>query len=70
MLRVSNLQAAYGAAKVLFDISLEIGAGEVVTLLGRNGMGKTTTINAIMGLIHPTGGSVSFGDKILPGLPP
>jgi branched-chain amino acid transport system ATP-binding protein len=70
MLRVANLQAAYGAAKVLFDISLEIGAGEVVTLLGRNGMGKTTTINAIMGLIHPTGGSVSFGDKILTGLPP
>jgi branched-chain amino acid transport system ATP-binding protein len=70
MLTVSNLQAGYGAAQVLFDISLSIGAGEVVTLLGRNGMGKTTTINAIMGLIHPTAGSVTFDDKPLTGLPP
>ena len=69
MLSVSNLQAAYGAAKVLFDISLTINAGEVVTLLGRNGMGKTTTINAIMGLIHPTGGTVTFDDKPMAGLP-
>jgi branched-chain amino acid transport system ATP-binding protein len=69
MLSVSNLQAAYGAAKVLFDISLNIGAGEVVTLLGRNGMGKTTTINAIMGMIHPTGGTVTFDDKPMSGLP-
>ena len=69
MLSVANLQAGYGAAKVLFDISLEIGKGEVVTLLGRNGMGKTTTINAIMGLIKPTGGKVSFDSKPLNGLP-
>lgn len=70
MLSVTNLQAAYGAAKVLFDVSLRIGAGEVVTLLGRNGMGKTTTINAIMGLIRPTGGAVIFDDRPLTGLPP
>jgi branched-chain amino acid transport system ATP-binding protein len=70
MLTVSNLQASYGAAQVLFDISLSIGAGEVVTLLGRNGMGKTTTINAIMGLIHPSAGTVTFDDKPLTGLPP
>jgi branched-chain amino acid transport system ATP-binding protein len=70
MLAVSHLQAGYGAAKVLFDISLTIGAGEVVTLLGRNGMGKTTTINAIMGLIRTSGGAVSFDDKSLTGLPP
>jgi branched-chain amino acid transport system ATP-binding protein len=70
MLRVSNLQAAYGAAQVLFDVTFQIGAGEVVTLLGRNGMGKTTTVNAIMGLIRASGGSVSFGDKNLTGLPP
>jgi branched-chain amino acid transport system ATP-binding protein len=69
MLEVSNLQASYGAAKVLFDVSLSIGAGEVVTLLGRNGMGKTTTINTIMGLLPSTGGSVSFDDKPLTGLP-
>jgi branched-chain amino acid transport system ATP-binding protein len=70
MLNVTNLQAAYGAAKVLFDISLNIGAGEVVTLLGRNGMGKTTTINTIMGLLPSTGGTVTFDDRPLTGLPP
>jgi len=69
MLAVSNLQAAYGAAQVLFDISLAVNAGEVVTLLGRNGMGKTTTINAIMGLIRPTGGIITFDDKPLAGKP-
>jgi branched-chain amino acid transport system ATP-binding protein len=69
MLSVSQLQAGYGAAQVLFDISLEIKAGEVVTLLGRNGMGKTTTISAIMGLIKPTGGKVSFDATPLRGLP-
>jgi len=70
MLTVSQLQAGYGAARVLFDISLDIGAGEVVTLLGRNGMGKTTAIKAIMGLIRPSGGSLSFSGTPLAGLPP
>lgn len=69
MLSVSHLQAGYGAAQVLFDISFAIGRGEVVTLLGRNGMGKTTTISAIMGLIQPTGGAVAFDDRTLIGLP-
>ena len=69
MLAVSHLQAGYGAAQVLFDISLRIDAGEVVTLLGRNGMGKTTTVKAIMGLLRPTGGDVSFGPRTLTGLP-
>jgi branched-chain amino acid transport system ATP-binding protein len=70
MLTVSNLQAGYGAAQVLFDVSLGIAAGEVVTLLGRNGMGKTTTVKAIMGLLPPSGGSVRFGTTALLGLPP
>jgi branched-chain amino acid transport system ATP-binding protein len=70
MLRVANLQASYDAAKVLFDISFSVAAGEVVTLLGRNGMGKTTTVNAIMGLLPSTGGSVTFDDRLLNGLPP
>ncbi len=70
MLHVSKLQAGYGAAQVLFDVSFSIGAGEVVTLLGRNGMGKTTTIKAVMGLLKPTGGSVTFGATALAGLPP
>ncbi|TCR70449.1 ABC transporter ATP-binding protein [Bosea sp. BK604] len=60
MLSVRNLQSAYGASQVLFDVALEIGEGEVVTLLGRNGMGKTTTVRSIMGLLAPKGGEVSF----------
>jgi branched-chain amino acid transport system ATP-binding protein len=70
MLTVSNLRAGYGAAQVLFDLAFEVGAGEVVTLLGRNGMGKTTTVNSIMGLVRPRGGSVSFEGRELAGLPP
>lgn len=70
MLSVANLQASYGAAQVLFDISFEIGAGEVVTLLGRNGMGKTTTVKSIMGLVRPQGGSIRFDGAALHTLPP
>ena len=70
MLTVEKLQAAYGAARVLFDVTLSVGEGEVVTLLGRNGMGKTTTISAIMGLLRVSGGSIMFGDARLNGLPP
>jgi branched-chain amino acid transport system ATP-binding protein len=70
MLSVRQLQAGYGAAQVLFDVSLEIGAGEVVTLLGRNGMGKTTTIRSIMGLLRPRGGEVRFDGAIVTGLAP
>ncbi|MFL5026355.1 MAG: ATP-binding cassette domain-containing protein, partial [Microvirga sp.] len=60
MLSVRQLQASYGAAQVLFDISLEINAGEVVTLLGRNGMGKTTTVRSILGLTRARKGMISF----------
>ncbi len=60
MLSVSGLQAAYGPAKVLFDVSFAVGAGEVVTLLGRNGMGKTTTVRTIMGLMRGSAGSIAF----------
>src|SRR6516165_10615832 len=60
MLAVDHLQAAYGPAQVLFDICLRVGAGEVVTLLGRNGMGKTTTIRTLMGLLPAFGGSAAF----------
>ena len=70
MLSVRNLQASYGAAQVLFDISLDVGAGEVVTLLGRNGMGKTTTIRSIMGLLRPRGGEVRFQGAAVTGLAP
>jgi branched-chain amino acid transport system ATP-binding protein len=70
MLEVAHLQAAYGPAQVLFDIGFRVGAGEVVTLLGRNGMGKTTTINTLMGLLPASGGSVVFDGLPLLGLPP
>ncbi|MFL6823981.1 MAG: ABC transporter ATP-binding protein [Xanthobacteraceae bacterium] len=70
MLTVDHLQAAYGPAQVLFDICLRVGAGEVVTLLGRNGMGKTTTIRTIMGLLPACGGSADLEGLSLIGLPP
>jgi branched-chain amino acid transport system ATP-binding protein len=70
MLSVRGLQASYGAAQVLFDISLDVGAGEVVTLLGRNGMGKTTTVRSIMGLLRPRGGEVRFDGAVVTGLAP
>ena len=70
MLAVEHLTAAYGAQPVLFDVSFSVGAGEVVTLIGRNGMGKTTTIHTLMGLLHATGGSVTFDGRALTKLPP
>jgi branched-chain amino acid transport system ATP-binding protein len=69
MLSVSRLEAAYGDSHVLFDVSFEVAAGEVVTLLGRNGMGKTTTVHAIMGLVPPLRGAVTFHGKAITGLP-
>ena len=66
MLRVTGLSAHYGRAHILDDVALEVGAGEVVVLLGRNGAGKSTTMKAIMGLVPPSGGSVRFlgpGDR-------
>jgi branched-chain amino acid transport system ATP-binding protein len=60
MLEVRGLQTAYGRSQVLFDVSLEIGSSEVVTLLGRNGMGKTTTVRSIMGMVPPKAGAISF----------
>ncbi|MBN9471614.1 MAG: ABC transporter ATP-binding protein [Bosea sp.] len=70
MLTVENLDAGYGEAQILFGVDLAVGAGEVVTLLGRNGMGKTTTIRSIMGLIRPKAGRVSFGGVDLTGSAP
>jgi branched-chain amino acid transport system ATP-binding protein len=69
LLEVRGLEAAYGASQVLFGIDLAIGAGEVVTLLGRNGMGKTTTIRAILGLLPPRAGTVGFAGEAIAGWP-
>jgi branched-chain amino acid transport system ATP-binding protein len=70
MLSVERLAASYGPAQVLFDITFSVGEGEVVTLLGRNGMGKTTTIFALMGLLSPEDGTATFDGLLLIGLPP
>ena len=65
LLEVEGLETAYGASQVLFGLSLEIRAGEVATLLGRNGMGKTTTVRSILGLTPPRGGAITFrGERI------
>jgi branched-chain amino acid transport system ATP-binding protein len=69
MLEVRGLEAAYGASQVLFGIDLSVGAGEVVTLLGRNGMGKTTTVRSIMGLMPVKAGTIAFGQASICGLP-
>jgi branched-chain amino acid transport system ATP-binding protein len=60
MLEVKGLNAGYARAHILFDVDLSVGKGEVVVLLGRNGAGKSTSLKAIMGLLKPTSGSVSF----------
>src|SRR5262245_31243208 len=69
MLSVEKLQAGYGPAQILFDVTFSVGAGEVVTLLGRNGMGKTTTIKTLLGLLPARGGSARFADEELLGHP-
>jgi branched-chain amino acid transport system ATP-binding protein len=69
LLSVVDVEAGYGGSQVLFGVSLKIKRGEVVTLLGRNGMGKTTTILAILGIIPSTRGHVAFDETALTGLP-
>jgi len=70
MLKVEGLQTSYGQSQVLFDIAFTIDRGEVVTLLGRNGMGKTTTVRSLMGMTPPHGGTITFDGESLRGLPP
>jgi branched-chain amino acid transport system ATP-binding protein len=69
LLELSNVETRYGLSQVLFGVSLEIGAGEMVTLMGRNGMGKTTTVRSIMGLTPATAGSIRFAGRELRGVP-
>jgi branched-chain amino acid transport system ATP-binding protein len=70
LLEVSNLTAAYGSIEVLFGVSFEIAPGEVVTLLGRNGMGKTTTVRALSGLLSKPAGRIMFDGRPIIGLAP
>jgi branched-chain amino acid transport system ATP-binding protein len=69
LLAVDKIETRYGLSQVLFGISLAISAGEMVTLMGRNGMGKTTTVRSIMGLTPATAGSIRFGGQEIAGLP-
>lgn len=69
MLKVVSLASSYGESQVLFGVSFEVHDGEVVTLLGRNGMGKTTTISSLMGLMRLKGGEIHFDGKPIHGLP-
>jgi branched-chain amino acid transport system ATP-binding protein len=70
LLEVHDIHAAYGSSRVLFGISLEVARGECVCLLGRNGVGKTTTMRAIMGLTPPSSGRIVFDGTDITGLPP
>lgn len=69
MLEISGLRAGYGQGDVLFDLSLRIGQSEAVCLLGRNGAGKSTTLKAIMQLVHPTAGSIRLEGTEIVGKP-
>ena len=69
MLSVRGLETCYGVSQVLFGLALDVSKGEVVTLLGRNGMGKTTTMNSIMGIVRPRSGSILFDDHEVTRLP-
>jgi len=70
LLAVDKLNAWYGAAHILFDVSLEVGRGEVVALMGRNGAGKSTTLKTIMGLIERRSGTVAFQGRDIARLEP
>jgi branched-chain amino acid transport system ATP-binding protein len=69
LLSVQGLQASYGRAQALFGVSFEVKAGEVVTLLGRNGMGRSTTIKCLFGLLPAKAGTIAFAGKSLNTLP-
>jgi branched-chain amino acid transport system ATP-binding protein len=69
MLNVHAIDTFYGSSQALFGMTLEVKANEVVTLLGRNGMGKTTTVNSIMGIVPPRSGHISFEGREIDQLP-
>src|SRR3569623_440155 len=69
ILTIDGLETCYGLSQVLFGVSLSIAQGEMVTLMGRNGMGKTTTVRSIMGLTPARAGRVRFGGPEIRGLP-
>src|SRR5713226_3877244 len=70
MLEVCGLEAGYGDGRVLFGVDFAVASGEVVTLLGRNGMGKTTTLSTIMGILRAEGGTIRLDGAPIQHLPP
>jgi branched-chain amino acid transport system ATP-binding protein len=69
LLSVDAIETAYGSSQVLFGVSLEVREGEVVTLIGRNGMGKTTTVKSIMGMVTPLRGRIALAGQPIQGKP-
>ena len=69
MLEVSNIETFYGDSQALFGLSMNVEQGQVVTLIGRNGMGKTTTINSIMGIVPHRTGTIRYQQQLISGLP-
>ena len=69
MLEIDGIESAYGSSQVLFGLSFALNEGEVVTLLGRNGMGKTTTVRSIMGLLRPRKGAIRYRGQAIHTLP-
>jgi urea transport system ATP-binding protein len=70
MLSVSGLESGYGRARVLFGVSLDVGPGKLVCVMGRNGVGKTTLLNTVMGVLPATAGTVTFDDQDVTRLKP
>ncbi len=70
LLELKAVQTFYGASQALFGVTLDVREGEVVALMGRNGMGKTTTINSVLGLARPRAGAISFGGRQIAGMRP
>ncbi len=69
LLELLHVETFYGASQALFDVSLEVNEGEFVTLIGRNGMGKSTTVKTVMGMLAPRRGTVRFAGAHIQGLP-
>ena len=70
LLKVNDIHVYYGSIHAVKGVSFEVKEGEIVTLIGANGAGKSTVLNTISGLLHPRSGSVSFEDKDLKGVAP
>ena len=70
MLRVEHIDACYGESKVISDLSFEVPKGKIVSLIGRNGVGKSTTLKSIMGLVKTPSGKIIFDERILSKCPP